>query len=155
MKILKANEERYIKKFRELVGDEEQFPSSSSEPNTTVENNENNFLQINDYNNTVLIQRDQEINSLINSLSSLSSIFKDMQLLVLEQGKYNLIFTKGTILDRIDYNIEVALDNTKKANTNLVEADKNLASNCSRNALMLIMFIIFVESILLLLKFIN
>jgi syntaxin 16 len=43
---------------------------------------------------------------LVNSITNLASIFKDLSDLTLEQG---------TILDRIDYNIESARDDTKAA----------------------------------------
>jgi len=59
----------------------------------------------------------------------------------------------GTILDRIDYNIDSALENTKQANKELIEADKNMKSSCARNSIMLIIIIIFIEAILMLFKF--
>lgn len=51
-----------------------------------------------------------EINKLVETINELTGIFKQMAELVYEQG---------TILDRIDFNIEETLENTKKANIQL------------------------------------
>ena len=48
--------------------------------------------------------RSNEIEELTKSINDLAVLFKDLSVLVIEQG---------TILDRIDYNIENAEKNTK------------------------------------------
>ena len=50
--------------------------------------------------------KDEEISHLVKSINDLASIFKDLSVLVVEQG---------TILDRIDHNIEQAKDDTEQA----------------------------------------
>jgi len=42
-------------------------------------------------------KRDHEINSIVESIEELSQIFKELAVLVIDQG---------TVLDRIDYNME-------------------------------------------------
>lgn len=54
--------------------------------------------------------RDEEINKLVSTINELTKIFKQMNQLVIDQG---------TILDRIDFNIEETLVQTKKANVEL------------------------------------
>ena len=56
------------------------------------------------------MKRDVEINQLVDTMNELGDIFKQLNNLVIEQGN---------ILDRIDYNIEQTLENTKKANKQL------------------------------------
>ena len=88
--------------------------------------------------------RNKGIDSLLESINELSKIFKDLQTVVQEQG---------TILDRIDYNIEIAMENTKKAHGHLSEANKLQKQSCFRNASLILLFIIFVESILVINKY--
>ena len=89
-------------------------------------------------------KRDEEISTLVTSISELAQTFKDLQMLVQEQG---------TILDRIDYNIDSALDNTKDAHKQLQKANENMKKNCFRNATMSLLVVIFIEAVLILLKF--
>lgn len=144
-KKLKINEEEYVRKYKELVGDDIKYSNQSIDSNSKINpNNSNNqnFLKV-DVSNDILAKRDQDINSLVTSIHELATIFKDLQTLVLEQG---------TILDRIDYNIDNALQNTKAAKDNLVQADKNMKSNCARNVNLILLVIIFVFALLLVLK---
>ncbi|CAG9320057.1 STX16_2 [Blepharisma stoltei] len=85
--------------------------------------------------------RDEGINGLVNNLNELAMIFKDLS---------NLVVNQGTILDRIDYNLELASDHTKKGVVQLQKAEKH--QRCTR-ATSCIMFLI-VMIVLLALVFI-
>ncbi len=63
----------------------------------------------------VLQQRDNELSYLLNNVTKLATIFKDIQTLVMEQC---------SILDRIDYNIDVAGDNVIKSKKSLIKANE-------------------------------
>ena len=135
----RINEEKYMKNYKELVGESD---SSSYE----MHNNDTShsaFLQTTEINNE-LQKRNEEINTLLNSINTLASTFKDLQTLVQEQG---------TILDRIDYNIEIAADNTFEGHKQLVKAKEHMKNNCFRNATLTLLVIIFIESLMLLIKF--
>jgi syntaxin 16 len=143
---LKKNEEEYLRKFKELVGEDN---SNSKTVSTNFDDlKKGNTLQQEVYINkeNSLRSRDQEINNLLNSINELASIFKDFQTLVVEQG---------TILDRIDYNIIKAGENIIGAHTHLEKANKNLEKNCARNTNLTLMLIIFIFAILLILKYIK
>ena len=136
----KANEQKYVKNYKELVGD----ISEDDEKNkfNYSKNSNEGFLNIHADNQ--LQRRDEEISTLLNSINQLATTFQDLQVIVQEQG---------TILDRIDYNIDTTVDNVEKANKNLKEANKKMKRNCFRNATMILLSVIFVESVILLFRF--
>jgi len=74
--------------------------------------------------NSQILARNKSIDSLLESINELSNIFKDLQTVVQEQG---------TILDRIDYNLEIAEENTKSAYGHLNEANNLQKKSCFRN----------------------
>ena len=139
VKIYKKNEDDYFNKFKELVGDDSKNAASIDSKSNMMNKD---FLSI-EVNNEILKKRDQDINILCKSIQELSSIFKDLQMLVIDQG---------TVLDRIDFNIDNAQQNTKDANIQLQLADKNTSNNCSRNTNLILMVIIFFISLLILIK---
>jgi syntaxin 16 len=79
--------------------------------------------------------RSQEINKIAKSITELNSVFKELANLVVEQG---------TILDRIDYNMENVVKDTAKANQELVKAENyQKGSRVQKCILMLVAFIVF------------
>lgn len=71
--------------------------------------------------------RSKEIEEVVAATNELAALFKELSVLVIEQG---------TILDRIDYNIEESLQHAKKGKKHLVEAKKASESTRARNILM-------------------
>ena len=143
-KKFKLNQELYSNKFNDFVIDEDIANKSfSMKKNEEEENkNSNDFLSTQE-NYSQLRKRDQDLTNLLNSVNELAQIFKDMQILVMEQG---------TILDRIDYNIEVASTNISKGKKNIAKADKHMKNNCFRNVIIVLIVIIFIEALLLVFK---
>ena len=140
-KKFKLNQELYNNKFNHFVIDEE-ITNKSFSTKKNEENNSNDFLSTQE-NNSQLRRRDQDLTNLLNSVNELAQIFKDMQTLVMEQG---------TILDRIDYNIDIASTNVSKGKKNITKADKYMKNNCFRNVIIILIVIIFIEALLLILK---
>lgn len=62
-------------------------------------------------NDAAILQREREINDIAKGIIELSDIFKDLQTMVIDQG---------TMLDRIDYNVERMAVNVKAADKELV-----------------------------------
>ena len=142
-KKFKLNQEIYASKFHDFGIDEDLA-------NTSMRNREIDLKISNDFlstqeNNEQLRRRDNELNILLDSVNELAQLFKDMQSLVMQQG---------TILDRIDYNIDIASVNVTKGKKSIVKADKYQKNNCFRNVIIVLIICIFIEAILLILKFV-
>jgi hypothetical protein len=68
-------------------------------------------------NESVIAQREQEINDIANGIIELADIFKDLQTMVIDQG---------TMLDRIDYNVEKMTVDVKAAEKELTTVSLRL-----------------------------
>ena len=153
-RIFKLNQQIYSEKCKELVLDEEgdkalemnDISTNSSDLNDNF-NNENdpgqNFL-IYDEPDQILQKRDKELDEIVQGVTNLQELFKDLNIIVIEQG---------TILDRIDYNIDVGLTNVSKGKKKIVSANENHKSSCFRNVILFLFLCIFVESLLIVFKF--
>lgn len=60
-------------------------------------------------------QRQKDIDQIVDSIRQLNQIFREMSILVVEQG---------TVLDRIDYNIELTHERVAQGNVELVKANE-------------------------------
>ena len=141
-KKFKLNQELYNNKFQDFVIDEDMANKSFSIKKEEDNKNSTDFLSTQE-NNDQLRKRDQDLTNLLNSVNELAQIFKDMQILVMEQG---------TILDRIDYNIDIASSNVTQGKKNITKADKHMKNNCFRNVMIVLIEIIFIEALLLIFK---
>ena len=138
-KKFKTNQEIYTNKFKQLFGEED--PTFDFNVNNDEKNS--NFLMTED--NKKVKRRDSELNKLVSSVNDLAQIFKDMKSLVMEQG---------SILDRIDYNIEEASDNVVEGKKSIKKAQKYQKKGCFRNGIIILLIIIFLETIMVMSKFI-
>ena len=143
-KKFKLNQELFSTKSKEFFGDEDIIMSNKND----LLNNEkniysNNFLLVEEQENE-LQDRDKEINNILRGVNTLSEMFKDFQTVLIEQG---------TILDRIDYNIEIAADNALKGKKQIIKVNEIKQKSCFRNIILILLICICVESILLIFKF--
>ena len=144
-KKFKLNQEIHKKKYKELIGEEDPTYQINNSPKTDDTNNTmDNFLMTTE-NNLKLVKRDNELDNLLSSVYDLAELFKDMQNLVMEQG---------SILDRIDYNIDIAATNVSSGKKSIEKADKYHKNNCFRNVIIILIICIFIEGLLLIFKFI-
>ena len=96
------------------------------------------------HNNDVAIaQREQEINDIAKGIIELADIFRDLQTMVID---------KGTMLDRIDYNVERMATDVKGAEQELVVATNYQKRNTKRKILLLLLLLVVGMFILLLVK---
>ena len=156
-KKFKLNQELYNKKCEELVIEDDEdekeayntyemneiSTTNSEDNNMQRQNTDQNFLmkQEPDY---LLQERDHELDNIVKGVNNLHEMFKDMNILVNEQG---------TILDRIDYNIDLGFDNVDKAKKTINKANESRKGSCFRNVILFLMVFIFVESVMILFKF--
>ena len=112
------------------------------EKNDNNDNKNDNFLLKTEKANH-LKRRDTELGILLNNMNNLASTFSDLKNLVMEQG---------TVLDRIDYNIDEATLNTSKGKKHLMNASELQKKSCFRNVMLFLVVCIFVESILIMFK---
>ena len=88
---------------------------------------------------TLVVQsRDKEIAKIAQSIEELGAIFKELAVLVIDQG---------TILDRIDYNMEAVVEHTREGIMQLEKAEKHQKS---ARPLKCIIFLLAVIAVLLL-----
>lgn len=88
-------------------------------------------------------ERDQEIQKIAESITELATIFKELAVLVIDQG---------TILDRIDYNMEQVVEQTEKGIVELEKAEATQKNNRPMKCIGLLLVLIFIMTLLLILK---
>ncbi|EEH38523.1 hypothetical protein PAAG_08250 [Paracoccidioides lutzii Pb01] len=97
-------------------------------------------LQTND---AVILQREREINDIARGIIELSDIFRDLQAMVIDQG---------TMLDRIDFNVERMNVDVKAADKELTDATSYQKRTTKRKILLLLILLVVGMFILLLVK---
>ena len=141
-KKFKLNQEVYTQKCNLYEMNEISTTNSEVNDNMQKADNDQNFL-MKEEPNILLQERDMELDKICKGVNNLHEMFKDMNILVNEQG---------TILDRIDYNIDIGYDNVSKGKKKLHEANESRKGSCFRNAIMFLMLFIFIESMIILNK---
>ncbi|KAF3906545.1 Syntaxin-42 [Dactylellina cionopaga] len=94
-------------------------------------------------NDNAIMQREREITDIANGIIELADIFKELQTMVIDQG---------TLLDRIDWNVEMMKTNVKAADKELVVASGYQKKTTKRKAILLLVLCIVGVIILLTLK---
>lgn len=111
-------------------------PSQGNGKAADVGFNESQLLEL-DSMETTASQRSQEICQIASSINDLHTVFKELAVLVIDQG---------SILDRIDYNIDQVVDQSREANTQLQKAEKSQKSN---RAMKCLIFLVIANAILI------
>lgn len=78
-----------------------------------------------------IIERDRELQNILTSIIELKDMFSEMNELIIEQG---------TLLDRIDYNLDNTEANVVEGKENLIQAEKY--QGCSRITLCLMFLVV-------------
>ena len=143
----RKNQQQYLQNLKEMGVMINMNNDSINSTDKLINNNDDerkNFLYTQEDDKHIQIRkRDEDISVLVKSIDELSGIFKDLQNIVQEQG---------TILDRIDYNIDISYENSKQGLKYIKKAEEHQNESCFRNAILLLFIIIFVETILIIYK---
>ena len=94
-------------------------------------------------NDAVILQREREIEDIAQSVIELADLFRDLQTMIIDQG---------TMLDRIDYNVERMADDVKEAAKELTTAEGYQKKTTKRKIIFLLLLIIAAMIILLVIK---
>jgi len=84
-------------------------------------------------NDTAIAQREREIDDIARGIIELSDIFKDLQ---------NMVIDQGTLLDRIDYNVENMRTDVKAAEKELVVATGYQKKTTKRWIILLLILVV-------------
>jgi len=131
-----------------LVESEARF-GINLEDDGTLQNDYNNFgmttqqLSVVDDLQSEIQSRDKEISQIAKSIEELGSIFKELAVLVIDQG---------TILDRIDYNMEAVVEHTKTGIKQLEKAEKSQKSGRPMKCIICLLITIMVLLLILVVK---
>lgn len=87
--------------------------------------------------------RDVEINKIAKSIEELAQIFKELAVLVIDQG---------TVLDRIDYNMEQVVENTKEGMVHLKKAENHQKNSFGLKCIIFLVLMIIIMLIILIMK---
>ncbi|KAL1954950.1 hypothetical protein VTO42DRAFT_408 [Malbranchea cinnamomea] len=94
-------------------------------------------------NDAAIAQREREINDIARGIIELSDIFRELQTMIIDQG---------TMLDRIDYNVERMVTDVKAADKELVVASGYQRRTTKRKILLLLFLLVVGMLIVLLVK---
>eukprot|EP00928_Gymnodinium_smaydae_P080579 TRINITY_DN64247_c0_g1_i1.p2 TRINITY_DN64247_c0_g1~~TRINITY_DN64247_c0_g1_i1.p2 ORF type:complete len:322 (+),score=109.76 TRINITY_DN64247_c0_g1_i1:97-1062(+) len=129
----RSSQKEYMAKIKERQGGsflDDGFGGSSASTTAGVDLgfDDSQLLELESM-ETNATQRSAEINQIASSISDLHTIFKELAVLVIDQG---------SILDRIDYNIEQVVDQSREANVQLQKAESSQKSNRSMKCMLLL-----------------
>lgn len=94
-------------------------------------------------NDAAIMQREREINDIAQGIIELADIFKELQGMIIDQG---------TMLDRIDYNVERMAVDVKGADKELKIADGYQKKTTKRKIILLLILLVVGMFILLMVK---
>ena len=118
--------------------------NSYHEPELSIPTEEYDFESLSsDPSALIAMERSKEIDELVGNLSELGEVFKELNILVVEQG---------TILDRIDFNIEQGVRHTAEAVQELVKAESHQKSMRATWCIILLIVLILVFAVIYMFK---
>ena len=78
-------------------------------------------------------ERNKQITQLVRSINDLAKVYKQMSELVIEQG---------SIIDRIDYNIEQTVGHVERGVKHLENAEKHASNTCATKCMCILIILV-------------
>ena len=78
-------------------------------------------------------ERNKQITDLVKSINQLSNVYKQLNELVIEQG---------SLIDRIDFNIEETMDHVSRGIDHLKGAEKKAANTCASKCMVILILLV-------------
>ncbi|XP_038218549.1 syntaxin-16 [Zerene cesonia] len=116
------------------------LPSTSNYEEEGRNLNQKQLLLMEEENTQMIAEREKEVNKIVRSIVDLNDIFKDLAHMVHEQG---------TILDRIDYNIEQTQVQVHEGYKQLQKAERYQRKNRKMHCILILAVVVIVMAILL------
>ncbi|RYP47084.1 hypothetical protein DL768_006811 [Monosporascus sp. mg162] len=126
-----------------LESDADRSYSQSALRQATIHQQQQQQLRAGNRNDAAIAQREREIEDIAQGIIELSDLFRDLHTMVIDQG---------TMLDRIDYNVERMAVDVKAADRELVVAAGYQRRTTKRRLILLLLLLIAGAIILLVLK---
>ena len=146
----RTSQKEYMTRLREQKngsGDKGFDFLSETKKRTSLEDVDIGFnsvqMQVLDDTEKLVDERDQEINRIAQSIEELAQIFKELAVLVIDQG---------TVLDRIDFNMEQVLEHTSEGIVQLKKADDYQKGALPMRCVILLIVLIAIMLIVLIIK---
>ena len=86
------------------------------------------------------MERNKQITDLVKSINQLNSVYKQLNELVIEQG---------SLIDRIDYNIEETYQHVERGVVHLEGANEKVESACARKCMCILILAILVMAVVI------
>lgn len=117
-------------------------PSTSGVPKNELQQRQTQkqLLMIQEDNTKMVAEREDEVNKIVRSIVDLNEIFKDLS---------NMVHEQGTVLDRIDYNIEQTEVQVHEGFKQLQKADQYQRKNRKMHCVFILIVTIIILAILL------
>lgn len=120
------------------------FDSKPAQPAGAVDTGFNqDQLRIVEETSALVDERDQEIVNIAKNIEEIAGIFKELSAMVIDQG---------TILDRIDYNMEQTVEHTKEGIKQLEKAEEHQKNSLSVKCIIALCVLIFIMVLILIFK---
>lgn len=150
----KKGQSMYLKRMKNREDREKEYFSNDFNPSNAFMQEDENFEELYDKgfttaqlamveeNEQFVRKREEEISHIVQSIGDLNMIFKDLSIMIIDQG---------TILDRIDYNVEQASVQVEQGFQQLQKAERHQKKNKKMMCILVLTVVLIIMIVILIL----